>query len=71
MPARRAARSQSRQPAQVNLRRIVAMSLMPRLLCGRSAGSGRVCVIELTEVQLSDPRVTHGHGAENAGETKR
>jgi len=28
-------------------------------------------VIELTALQSSDLTVTHGHGAENAGETKR
>jgi hypothetical protein len=50
---------------------IAAMSLMPRLLCRRTAGSSRVYANELTAEQLSNPRVAHGHGAENAGETKR
>jgi len=27
------------------------------------------CAVELTVLQLSERRVPHGHGAENAGET--
>jgi hypothetical protein len=57
--------------ARPQLNRIVGKSLIPHLLCGRTAGSGPVYLIELTAEQFSDPRVAHGHGAENAGETKR
>ena len=56
---------------RIVLNRIVRKSLIPRLLYRRTAGSSRVCAIELTAAKFSDPRVTHGHGAENAGETKR
>ena len=37
---------------------IVANALIPNLLCSRTAGSSRVYAIELTALQLSDPRVT-------------
>jgi pilus assembly protein Flp/PilA len=36
----------------------------------RTAGYSGFCAVELTAPQLSDLRVKHGHGAENAGETK-
>jgi pilus assembly protein Flp/PilA len=49
---------------------ILPNALMPHLLCWRTASSGRFYAVELTAPQLSHPRVTHGHGAENAGETK-
>ena len=51
--------------------RIVAKSLIPNLLCSRTAGSSRVYAIELTAPQFSTLGWRHGHGAENAGETKR
>jgi hypothetical protein len=54
-----------------NRHRIVAKALMPNLLCSRTAGSSGVSAVELTVPQLSDLTVRHGHGAENAGETKR
>ena len=53
------------------LHRFVATPFIPNLLCRRTAGSFHVCSVELTTEQLSHPRVKHGHGAENAGETKR
>jgi hypothetical protein len=56
---------------RLQLHRFLQKSLIPHLLCGRTAGSRRVYAIELTAEQLSDPRVAHGHGAENAGETRR
>ena len=42
-------------------------NLIARFLKNESGATA----IELTAEQLSDPRVTHGHGAENAGETRR
>ena len=44
--------------------------LIPNLLCSTTAILIEVYVVELTAPQFSDLRVTHGHGAENAGETK-
>jgi hypothetical protein len=54
-----------------NQHRFIAKLLIPNLLCSRTADSGGVCAIELTVPQSSHPTVAHGHGAENAGETKR
>src|SRR6202012_3296238 len=48
---------------------ILAKGLNPNLLCSRTTRSGAVCAIELTVAKLSERRVRHGHGAENAGET--
>src|SRR6476620_1515949 len=45
--------------------------LSRNLLCERTAGSPRFSAIELTAPQSSFASVAHGHGAENAGETKR
>jgi hypothetical protein len=50
--------------------RICTDGLIPNLLCSTTAISIDVYAVELTALQFSDLRVTHGHGAENAGETK-
>jgi hypothetical protein len=50
--------------------RICTERLIPNLLCSTTAILIEVYVVELTAPQFSDLRVTHGHGAENAGETK-
>jgi hypothetical protein len=57
----------SRKPEQ---HRISTDRLIPNLLCSTTAILIEVYVVELTAPQFSDLRVTHGHGAENAGETK-
>jgi hypothetical protein len=57
----------SREPEQ---HRICTDRLIPNLLCSTTAILIEVYVVELTAPQFSDLRVTHGHGAENAGETK-
>jgi hypothetical protein len=62
-----AARGISRKPKKY---RICTDRLIPNLLCSTTAISIDNYVVELTALQFSDPRVTHGHGAENAGETK-
>ena len=49
---------------------IVTKALIRNLLCARTADSSDVYAIELTAPQSSDLRVGHGHGAENADETK-
>jgi hypothetical protein len=43
--------------------------LSRNLLCCIRAYSTDVSAIELTALQFPEPMVTHGHGAENAGET--
>jgi pilus assembly protein Flp/PilA len=43
---------------------------MAHLLCLITAGSPCVYEVKLTLLQSSPPRVSHGHGAENAGSTK-
>jgi hypothetical protein len=50
--------------------RICTDRLIPNLLCSTTAILINVYALELTAPQFSDLRVTHGHGAENAGETK-
>jgi hypothetical protein len=50
--------------------RICTDGLIPNLLCSTTAILIDVYALELTAPQFSDLRVTHGHGAENAGETK-
>jgi hypothetical protein len=62
-----AAHRTGRQPEQ---HRICTDRLIPNLLCSTTAILIDVCAVELTASQFSDLRVTHGHGAENAGETK-
>src|SRR5216683_1264818 len=62
-----AAAATSREPEQ---HRICADCLIPNLLCSTTAILIEVYAVELTAPQFSDLRVTHGHGAENAGETK-
>jgi hypothetical protein len=62
-----AAHGTSREPEQ---HRICADRLITNLLCLTTAILIEVYVVELTAPQFSDLRVTHGHGAENAGETK-
>jgi hypothetical protein len=57
----------SREPEQ---HRIFTDRLIPNLLCSTTAILVEVYVVELTAPQSSDHRMTHGHGAENAGETK-
>ncbi len=56
-----------REPEQ---HRICTDCLITNLLCLTTAILIEVYAVELTAPQFSDPRVTHGHGAENAGETK-
>jgi hypothetical protein len=62
-----AAHRTSKEPEQD---RICTERLIPNLLCSTTAILIEVYVVELTAPQFSDLRVTHGHGAENAGETK-
>jgi hypothetical protein len=62
-----AAHRTGREPEQ---HRICTDRLIPNLLCSTTAILIEVYVVELTAPQFSDLRVTHGHGAENAGETK-
>jgi hypothetical protein len=57
-----------REPEQ---HRICTERLITNLLCLTTAILSEVYAVELTAPQFSDLRVTHGHGAENAGETKR
>src|SRR5229473_3353801 len=62
-----AAAAANREPEQ---HRICADCLITNLLCLTTAILIEVYAVELTAPQFSDLRVTHGHGAENAGETK-
>jgi hypothetical protein len=49
--------------------RICTDCLIANLLCLTTAILIEVYAVELTAPQSSDRRMTHGHGAENAGET--
>jgi hypothetical protein len=62
-----AAQRISREPEQ---HRICTNRLIPNLLYSTTAILIEVYVVELTAPQSPDHRMTHGHGAENAGETK-
>src|SRR5450755_1202561 len=65
--AARAVAAPGRKPEQ---HRISTDRLIPNLLCSTTAILIEVFAVELTAPQSPDHRMTHGHGAENAGETK-